>query len=478
MPKKFYITTSIAYVNAPPHIGYALESVQADVLARWHRQQGEEVFFLTGTDEHGAKIVRAAEAAGKAPQELVDANAQEFKNLKKTLNLSWDGFIRTSDQKTHWPVAQELWRRLQASGDLYKKTYSGLYCVGHEAFITQKDLKDGRCDLHKKEPETIEEENWFFKLSNYTKEIESRIRNNELRIVPESRKNEILALLEEGLEDVSFSRPRKDLDWGVPVPEDDTQTMYVWADALSNYISGYGGIKAWEEHPADVHCIGKDILRFHGAIWPAMLLSANLPLPKNIFVHGFITVDGEKMSKSVGNVIDPFELVKRYGTDAVRYYLLREIPSYEDGDFSYEKFKERYNGDLANGLGNLVSRVATLGARFDILEISEPIDKIIKSQYSPDYEKWFERYGFDKLLIGLWDSIHNLDVIINNDKPWAIKDEAFLKQKIVQYSISILCIADFLKPFLPGTTDKIKDIFSINDSVLKIKKAEGLFPRL
>src|SRR3989344_53768 len=327
MPKKFYITTSIAYVNAPPHIGFALESVQADVLARWHRQQGEEVFFVSGTDEHGAKIVRAAEAAGKAPQELVDANAQEFKNLKKTLNLSWDGFIRASDQKTHWPVAQELWRRLEASGDLYKKRYSGRYCVGHEAFITQKDLKDGRCDLHKKEPETIEEENWFFKLSNYTKEIESRIRNNELRIVPESRKNEILALLEEGLEDVSFSRPRKDLDWGVPVPEDDTQTMYVWADALSNYISGYGGIKAWEEHPADVHCIGKDILRFHGAIWPAMLLSANLPLPKNIFVHGFITVDGEKMSKSVGNVIDPFELVKRYGTDAVRYYLLREIPS-------------------------------------------------------------------------------------------------------------------------------------------------------
>ena len=304
---KFYITTSIAYVNAPPHIGFALESLQADVLARWRRQKGEEGFFLTGTDEHGAKIARAAEVAGKTPRELVDENAEKFRELKKSLNLSWDNFIRTSDEKVHWPVAQELWRRLEKAGDLYKKSYQGLYCVGHEAFVTQKDLENGKCRDHQKEPEIIEEENWFFRLSKYSEVIKEKVESGELKIVPETRKNEILSLLREGLEDISFSRPSKDLSWGVPVPDDDTQTMYVWADALSNYISGRGGISEWEKHPADIHLIGKDILRFHAAIWPGMLLSAGLPLPKAIYVHGHILSNGQKMSKSLGNVVDPFE---------------------------------------------------------------------------------------------------------------------------------------------------------------------------
>src|SRR3989338_4064433 len=367
--EKFYISTSIAYVNAPPHIGFALESLQADVLARWRRQKGEEVFFLTGTDEHGAKIARAAEVAGKTPRELVDENAEKFRELKKSLNLSWDNFIRTSDEKVHWPVAQELWRRLEKAGDLYKKSYQGLYCVGHEAFVTQKDLENGKCRDHQKEPEIIEEENWFFRLSKYSEVIKEKVESGELKIVPETRKNEILSLLREGLEDISFSRPSKDLSWGVPVPDDDTQTMYVWADALSNYISGRGGISEWEKHPADIHLIGKDILRFHAAIWPGMLLSAGLPLPKAIYVHGHITSGGKKMSKTLGNVIDPEELLAEYGTEAVRYFLARHITPFEDGDITREAFKDAYNADLANGLGNLASRIMTLAQTY----LPEPV---------------------------------------------------------------------------------------------------------
>ncbi|MEK7178237.1 MAG: methionine--tRNA ligase, partial [Patescibacteria group bacterium] len=356
---KFYVTTSIPYVNAEPHIGFALEIIQADVLARYRRHKGDDVFFLTGTDEHGVKIVRAAKAAGKTSQDFVNGVTKKFKDLKKILNLSGDDFIRTSDRKRHWPGAQKLWFKLYDAGKLYKKSYRGLYCVGHEAFITEKDLVNGKCRDHQEEPEIIEEENWFFKLSDYTNKIKEKIKSDELLVMPKSRKNEILSLINEGLEDISFSRPRKDLSWGIPVPNDSKHTMYVWCDALSNYITAIGyaddekKFKKW--WPANVQVIGKDILRFHAAIWPGMLLAAKLPLPKTIFVHGFITVGGEKMSKTIGNVIDPFEVVKKYGADALRYYLLREIPSGEDGDFTYEKFEERYNADLAKGLGNLVA---------------------------------------------------------------------------------------------------------------------------
>lgn len=484
--EKFYVTTSIAYVNAPPHIGFALESLQADVLARYHRQRGADSFFLTGTDEHGAKIAKVAEVSGKTPKEVVDENAVKFKELKSALNLSWDNFVRTSDQKLHWPVAQEIWRRLEKNGDLYRKSYEGLYCVGHEAFVTQKDLVDGKCSDHQKEPELIKEENWFFKLSKYTKNIESKIKAGDFKIVPESRKNEILALLGEGLEDVSFSRPSKDLSWGVPVPGDDTQTMYVWADALSNYISGYGlpgqgGIKKWEEHPADVHVIGKDILRFHAAIWPGMLISAGLPLPKLLFVHGHILSGGQKMSKSLGNVVDPFELVNKYGTDSVRYFLLREIPSLGDGDFSYEKFEERYNGDLANGIGNFAARVLTLGSQLGELK-SQPIEQSVAEEIEKVKEECSQKladFRLHEALGALWGLVHFGDRYVNAKKPW---DKAVSEDDKRQAIYNALVILDnvsaLLMPFLPETSEKITKAIKSEKESVKTEKISNLFPRL
>ncbi|MDO8600339.1 MAG: methionine--tRNA ligase [bacterium] len=502
--KKFYITTAIDYVNAKPHIGHALEKIQADVLARYRRLKGDEVWFLTGTDEHGAKIARAAAAqqmlgeprpdiksGREAPPEVirafVDENAEHFRALKQALNLSWDDFIRTSDEKRHWPGAQKLWLKLHEAGDLYKKKYRGLYCVGHEAFVTEKDLVDGKCRDHQKEPEVIEEENYFFRLSKYTKEIQARIKNKELRIIPETRQNEILSLLESGLEDVSFSRPRKDLSWGIPVPNDSEHTMYVWCDALTNYITaiGYGSDQsAFEKRwPTDVHVIGKDILRFHAAIWPGMLLSAGLPLPKSIFVHGFITVDGDKMSKTVGNVIDPIELVKKYGTDAVRYFLLREIPSGEDGDFSIQKFEERYNGDLANGIGNLVARVATLGEKISPIsfDFGKDVDAEIKKESErafKTYEANFEYIQLHNALGAVGELVSFSDKYINEKKPWSITDEKELRRVITNVSYCIGAIANLLEPFLPETARKIKEQISFEDSVVKIKKEGNLFPRL
>lgn len=484
---KFYITTAIAYVNDKPHAGFALESIQADVLARYHRLKGEEVFFLTGTDEHGAKIARAAEAAGKNPREFVDENAEKFRALKDVLNLSWDDFIRTSDRKRHWPGVQKLWAKLYEAGDLYKKNYRGLYCVGHEAFVTEKDLVNGKCADHQKEPEVIEEENWFFRLSKYSREIESRIRKKEVRIIPETRKNEILSLAEQGLEDVSFSRPRKDLSWGIPVSNDPEHTMYVWCDALTNYITalGYGSgdeskfTKWW---PAELHVIGKDILRFHAAIWPGMLLSAGLTLPKAIFVHGFITVEGEKMSKTVGNVIDPVELVQKYGVDSVRYFLLREIPSGEDGDFSYKKFEERYNGDLANGLGNLVARAATLGEKhsplhFDFGSDIEPQIKQKINEAFQNYEKSFEEIRLHEALAGIWGLITFSDKYINDKRPWNAA-EGEQKKIIANAGYLIGTLINLLSPFLPETSDKIQEQINFTDSVIEIKKSGNLFPRL
>lgn len=479
--EKFYITTAIDYTNARPHIGHALEKVQADVLARYARLKGKEVWFVAGTDEHGVKVVRAAETARKNPQEFVDGIAGEFKHLKDALNLSWDDFIRTTDRERHFPGAVLIWKKLVEAGDIYKKKYRGLYCVGHEAFVTEKDLVDGKCEDHGKEPEVVEEENYFFKLSKYSKRIGEAVKNGELKILPEGRKNEILSLIErEGLQDVSFSRPRKDLSWGIPVPGDETHTMYVWCDALTNYLSaiGYGRNEEWKKWwPADVHVIGKDILRFHAAIWPGMLLASGLPLPKAIYVHGFVNVEGKKISKTIGNIIDPFELFKKYGTDAVRYYLLKEIPSGEDGDFSIAKFEAVYNGDLANGLGNFAARVLALAEKYKDLKASV-LPKEIDEKISAARKKVAEGIAVFRLheaLVAIFGLVRFGDEYVNRTKPWETKDSA----AVLNLVIVLDNVAGLLQPFLPATAEKVtQSIVWANDGALAIKKGEVLFPRL
>ncbi|MBI2033893.1 MAG: methionine--tRNA ligase [Candidatus Liptonbacteria bacterium] len=486
MGKKFYITTALDYVNAEPHLGHVLEKIQADVIARFHRLKGEEVLFLSGTDEHGVKVKRAAEAAGMNPREFVDMMAEKFKQLKDIFNLSYDDFIRTTDEKRHYPAVRAIWQKLVSSGDIYKKKYRGLYCVGHEAFITEKDLEDGLCRDHQVKPEVIEEENYFFRLSKYSSKIGSLIKSGELLILPEGRRNEILSLIQgEGLEDVSFSRPRKDLEWGIPVPEDDTHTIYVWADALTNYLSAldYPDQEFLKWWPAEVHLIGKDILRFHAGIWPGMLLSAGLPLPKSIFAHGFITVQGRKMSKTVGNIVDPVELSKKYGAEPLRYYLLKEIPSSADGDFSLERFKDVYESDLANGLGNFASRVLTLGLQLgefnadfkDIeAEVREKIDFTKKT-----VEEKINSFKLNEAMQAIMALVAFGDFYVNKNEVWAIKDQGLKKKAILNLIVILDNISAALSPFLPKTAEKItQNIVWLSEETLEIKKGEVLFPRL
>jgi len=465
--KKFYLTTSIAYTNAPPHLGYALEAVQADVLARRRRILGEDVFFLTGTDEHGRKVAEAAQKSGKSPEDFTEEISEKFRALTRVLNLSNDDFIRTTDEKRHWPEVKKVWLELKNKGDIYKKPYRGLYCVGCEAFITKKDLLDGKCRIHQKEPEVIEEENYFFRLSKYSKEIKDILAKNKIKIIPATRKNEMMSFAKEGLEDVSFSRPRKDLRWGIPVPDDETQTIYVWADALVNYLSGAPG--RW---PADIHCVGKDIFKFHSLIWPGMLLSLGLPLPKAILVHGFITVAGQKMSKSLGNVINPFELVEKYGVDPVRYFLLREIPPTEDGDYTQQKFEERYNADLAKGLGNLLARVIKMA---QISNFQFPISnkfsnhnfqKII-GQTRKEHNRCLDEFRFNEALMAIWELIGFCDKYIEKEKPWLGG-----KDNVISDLLSVISsIAEMLRPFLPETSENIL-------KQLQTLKSQPLFPRI
>lgn len=496
MKKKFYITTAIDYVNGNPHIGHALEKTQADVLARYHRSLGDDVFFLTGTDEHGVKNARSAEDAGMPVKKFVDKNTKVFKELVKALNISNDYFIRTTDKKVHWPGAIKMWQALVSAGDIYKKQYKGLYCVGHEAFITKKDLVDGKCALHKKEPEVIEEENYFFRLSKYTKQIEKSVQTGKFKIIPASSRNELLGLLEGGLEDVSFSRPRKDLSWGIPVPGDKEHTIYVWGDALVNYLSaiGYGAPKSYKLQaksfakwwPADVQVIGKDILRFHAAIWPGMLLSSGLPLPKTLFVHGFISVGGEKMSKSLGNVVDPFKLINKYGADALRYFLLREIPPTSDGDFTDEKFEERYRSDLAKGLGNFTARVVSLGARhikasFVSYQSAQTKKSILEAEKK--YHKAIGDFRFDEALQAVWELISYGDKFVDSTRPWELaeKDPKKFKSHIAELCAILANLSLLLGPFLPNTSEAIAKQLGVNlNSKLawkfRLKKGKSLFP--
>jgi methionyl-tRNA synthetase len=470
---KFYVTTAIMYVNAKPHLGYALEVIQADVLARYYRNLGRNVFYLTGTDEHGTKIQKTATEAGISPKELADKNTKLTQELAQDLNTTFDGFIKTSDQENHWLAVEKIWKKITESGDLEKRKYKALYCSGCEAFVQPSELVEGKCPNHNKEPEVVEEENWFFKLSKYQNELKKRIESDKIQIVPKSRKNEILAFIDRGLEDVSFSRDKEKLSWGIPVPDDKGQTMYVWCDALTNYISAIGYAtetdtfkKYW---PADVHIIGKDILRFHALYWPAMLISAGVETPKKIMVHGFINSGGKKMSKSIGNVIDPKEIIDKYGVDALRYYLLRAIPTLEDGDFTVEHFEEVYMADLANGIGNLTQRTLSMIEKYHVqpkkLDTKVPVKQI---------HEYIEKFNFDKALDKIWLQIRYCDTYIERNKPWELAKEG--KDKKLEEVLSTVYhylknIQEQIYPFLPETSEKMK-------KQLETLKPEPLFPRL
>lgn len=471
---KFYVTAAIPYVNAKPHIGHALEFVQADVIARYHRQKGEEVLLLSGSDENALKNVQAAETAGVPVQQFVDENARFFSELAEKLNVEFGVFQKGSDPKHH-ASSQKFWELCQKTGDIYKASYEGLYCIGCETFYTPEELDENvECFEHPgRSLEKVKEENYFFKLSKYQEKLVELVEKEELRIVPEARRNEVLAFLKQPLQDISISRSNERAkNWGVPVPGDDSQRMYVWFDALNIYQSGVGfgsDEKTYEKWwPADVHVIGKGITRFHAVYWPAFLLSAGLPLPKALFVHGYVTADGKKMSKTLGNVVDPFTLVEKYGADAVRYFFLREIPSTEDGDFSFEKFATRYNADLASGLGNLVARVTKLGEGLPE-EFQNPDFRKLAEKTRTEVQQALEEFQFSAALERIWALIQFCDKTIEEKKPWEKPETK--KEAVGDLLLAISRIAEFLKPFLPVSSEKIA-------GQLEWGKREALFPRI
>jgi len=481
MAKKFYITSAIPYTTGFPHLGHTLEYVISDVINRYYRSQGRDVMFTCGSDENGQKIVEVGEKEGLSPQEIGDKYTKAFQNHVKNLNVNFDEWRRGSNKKLHWPGVIELWNKSIKNGDIYKKKYKGLYCVGCEQFYKKSELKDGKCPEHLRIPEEVEEENYFFKLSKYQDRLKKLIKNDELKVFPEIRKNETLGFINQGLEDFSVSRPKERLGgWGIPVPGDNSQVMYVWFDALTIYMTSVGwnyDLKLWKKYwPADVHVIGKGIYRFHTVYWPAILMSAGLPLPKSVLVHGYITSGGQKMAKSLNNVIDPEEILKKYETDPIRYYLLKEIPTQSDGDFTKERFKEVYNADLANTLGNLVSRVTTLCEADGLEGIKNYKDAQKKLKISIDqngYFKHLEKFEFNLALEKLWRELRKIDKKIAEEKPWE-KTAKERKENLKSYAEKLLSIAYELQVFLPTTADKI--LKALQEK--KIKKIKSLFPRL
>lgn len=479
---KFYVTNAIPYVNAKPHIGHALEFVQSDVIARYHRLIHEDVLLLCGGDENALKNVQAAEKIQVPIQEFVDTHSEYFSQLAKSLTVHFDVFQKGSDQLHHFPSSQKLWKLCDEKGDIYKKTYKGLYCVGCEQFYTIDELdENGECFEHPgKKLEEVEEENYFFKLSNYQEQLLEILQSEKLSIVPQFRRNEVIGFVKRGLQDISISRSNKRAkNWGVPVPGDNTQRIYVWFDALNIYQSGIGFgsdekmyNKWW---PADVHVIGKGIIRFHAVYWPAFLLSAGLSLPKKIFVHEYFTVNGQKMSKTLGNVIDPQTMIKKYGADALRLYFLRHFSPFSDGDFSENKLKEVYNADLANGLGNLVSRVAKLCENRDFA-LTKATDRDEAILADKRYKDAIETFRFNDALSFVFEKITILDRFINEEKPWElVKQNSQKAQEVLSHCIlEIRKIALLLKPFLPTTAEIIEEQFKGPHII----PSKPLFPRI
>ncbi len=469
--KAFYITTTIPYVNADPHIGFALELVQSDAIARYQRLIGRDVFFSTGTDEHGQKIWEASIKEGKAVQEYVDHYSRQFSSLKVTLNLSNDNFIRTTDLK-HVEAAAEMWRLCAEKGDIYKKKYKGLYCIGCEKFLMEKDLVDGKCPIHQKIPETVEEENYFFKLTNYRSELLEYLKK-EGSVVPEWRRKEAIEFVEGDMDDFSISRSKERFAWGVPVPGDESQVMYVWFDALVNYISTLGWPRSAEAGGGDpdlfekfwrngqtIQTAGKDMVKFQSVMWQGMLMSAGLPNTGTVVYHGFITGEGGiKMSKSLGNVINPNELVKEYGTDALRYFLLREISSFEDSPFTMERFKESYNAGLANGLGNLASRILTLSEKY-----LEKCPELPEKSDMKEYFSFLEKFDIKQAADHVWNKIGGLDRFIQETAPFKVVkvDAEKGKTLITEMVVRLYEIGRMLNPIMPATSETIKKLVKAN----------------
>jgi methionyl-tRNA synthetase len=473
----YYIMTSIPYVNGRPHIGHALESVQSDVLARHHRLIGDDTRFLSGTDENALTVVQAAELAGEDVSALVERNANAFRALQDPLEVRYDDFIRTATDPRHFPGAQKLWRKCADAGDIYKRHYQGQYCIRCERFYRLEELVDGTCPIHGTVPETVDEENYFFRLSTYGDALRELITSNELLVQPEHRREEMLSFIDQGLEDFSISRSAlRGRGWGVPVPDDSEQVMYVWIDALSNYITALdyatdGELydRYWRHSDQRVHVVGKDIIRFHVIYWPAILLSAGEPLPTTINVHEFITVDGEKISKSKGNTLDPVELVKLYGNDALRYWFLREMPRTSDGNFSHERLIARYNEDLANDLGNLVNRSISMLHRYRKGEVPavgarEGVLQSVAQDLPDRIDAALDRFDFRQAIAAIWELVTTANKYIDDQKPWEIAKaakkgdadaDARLDAVLADLVETIRLLAVHLTPFIPLGAERI-----------------------
>ena len=479
--KKFYITTAIDYVNAAPHIGHAYQKIVADALARWHRLLGEDVFFLTGTDEHGKKVQLSAEKAGKSPREFVDEVSEKFKEAWKLLNVRPDRFIRTTDED-HKKIVREIIEKVKKKGEVYLGTYEGLYCVDCEAYYTDKDAPDFKCPVHKKPLENLKEESYFFKLSKYKDFLLELYEKHPEFVLPNKSRNEVRNRVEEGLKDLSISRTS--FDWGIPFPGDERHVVYVWFDALLNYYTATQASKKLNKFwPADVHVLGVDNTWFHTVYWPAMLKAAGLPLPKTVFNHGFLTFNGQKISKSLGNVISPKVLVEKYGADTIRYFVLRQFPfaTGDSADFSERALVDRHNNELANKLGNLVSRVSTLAEKYGLEKCK--ITNLRIEETRKKVEKYFESFEIDRALNEIFAFVDRCNEFVQDKKPWETHD----KKVLYELANAIKDAAILLSPFIPSTCEKIASIFGFSISlenlekelkVGKIKKSEILFRKI
>ncbi|MDQ7910235.1 methionine--tRNA ligase [Phytohabitans sp. ZYX-F-186] len=487
----YYVTTTIPYVNARPHLGFALELVQADVLARHRRQRGDAVRFLSGTDDNSLKNVLAAAAEGVSTQELVDRNAGAFEALREPLRLSFDDFIRTSRDPRHRPGVERLWRACAKAGDLYRKHYEGLYCVGCEQFYTPAELTGGRCPEHGTEPQRVAEDNWFFRLSRYQDRLLDLVRSGRLRIEPAARRNEVLAFVEAGLEDFSISRSQsRARGWGIPVPDDPDQVVYVWWDALGNYVTAldYGTAgteydRWWVRGDRRVHLVGKGVLRFHAVYWPAMLLSAGEPLPTDVLVHDYLTADGRKISKSSGAVVDPVALVDRFGVDAVRWWLLREVPRVGDADFTVARLTERYERDLANDLGNLVNRVVSMVHRYrggapSAYQVDEADPLVAAWRAAPErLDAALADFDFRLATAAVWRVVEEANRYVEEARPWQLArtDGAALDRALGVLLAACQAVGELLAPFLPEAAARVTAQCTPVDG--RLPDPRPLFPR-